>query len=205
MTIIQRPDLETRQSITGEIRAIRADAKQVRLAGYAAVYDTKSQPICGMFCEIVRRGAFERALKGQDDVRALLDHDSSVVLGRTASRTLRLSDDEKGLKFELDVPDTQAGRDLVTSVERGDISQMSFGFRKIKDKWGEERTPDGIVVEVRELLEVELIDVSPVAFAAYLQTEVAMRSLGAFRAQRTGQASAVAARRLRVAEAELGS
>lgn len=183
-----------------ELRATKTDGKTV-LAGYAAVYDQRSAPIYGIFYEVVRRGAFARALAGTDDVRALFDHDSSMVLGRTRSKTLSLSEDEKGLKFELTLPDTSVGRDLAQLVERRDISEMSFGFRKIKDRWTEETNADGLMITTRELLEVELFDVSPVAYPAYPQTDVAVRSLQEFRQSKTASGQAMRAARLRLASA----
>lgn len=165
--------------MTSEIRAVRSTdgANPGTMTGYAAVYDTRTaDKIWGEFWEIIRRGAFANAIAGKEDVRALHSHDSAVVLGRTTAKTLRLSDDAKGLRFELDLPNTTAGRDLLVSVERGDISQMSFGFRTIKQRWGEERNPTtGMLDSVRELLEVTLLEISPVAFPAYAETQVGTR------------------------------
>jgi len=186
MASIAVPGREVRGVIgaVAEFRAVK-DGNKTTLVGYAAKYDVRSEPIYGQFFEVIKRGAFASALEGKDDVRALLDHDASMVLGRTRSKTLRLSDDSVGLKFELDLPDTTVARDLAVSVERGDISQMSFGFRKIRDRWTENVDPTTkLTVTTRELLEVELMDVSPVAFPAYLDTEVSVRSLNAFREER---------------------
>lgn len=200
---------ETRIATGGEVRAQTKDGKTT-LQGYAAVYDTRSLPIYGMFYEIVRRGAFTRALKGEDDVCALIGHDETRVIGRNRSGTLKLSDDEKGLKFEIELPDTTQARDLATSIDRGDISQMSFGFRKIKDRWTEEQTADGLLVETRELLEVELFDVSPVAWGQYPQTEVVLRGRDAClrsreqwrRSRETQGPDPLRLARLRLAEAD---
>ena len=173
----QGPEVRS-QFPTTELRAVRAaDGKGGTLAGYAAVYDTRTtEKIWGEFWEVIRRGAFATALAGKEDVRMIHSHDTAVVLGRTSARTLRLSDDAKGLKFEVDLPDTTAGRDLLVSVERGDITQMSFGFRTLKQRWTEEMSPDGSQMEaVRELLEVKLLEISPVAFPAYAETEIGMR------------------------------
>ena len=182
MSLIKNDKREVRSVTKGEVRTIRsADGKSIGLAGYAAVYDVKSEPIYGSFYEIVRRGAFKRALEGKDDVRALFDHDSARVLGRTKPKTLRLSDDAHGLKVEIDLPDTSEARDLAASIDRGDIDQMSFGFSTIQDRWTSEKTPEGIWVDVRELLEVELFDVSVVTYPAYTQTEIALRSRDAWK------------------------
>jgi HK97 family phage prohead protease len=127
--------------------------------------------------------AIERMLRRNSstvkgDVRALIDHDTGRVIGRTKSRTLRLSTDNHGLRVEIDVPDTADGRDLWTLVERNDISGMSFGFRVTHDEWDE--TGD---LPQRTIHEVELYEVSAVAFPAYDDTSLGVRSLEAARAQ----------------------
>src|SRR5688572_2866304 len=96
------------------------------LSGYAALFNTETV-IGGMFREAVAPGAFRDAM-GRDDVRALFNHDANIVLGRTGNGTVRLSEDAVGLRYEVDLPDTQAARDLMVSVRRGDISQSSFAF-----------------------------------------------------------------------------
>ena len=155
-----------------ELRA-GGDDETMTIVGYAAKFDRESQDLGG-FVEVIRAGAFTRAVK-EDDVRALLNHDPNFVLGRTKSGTLRLSEDETGLRIEIDVPDAQWARDLYRSIERGDIDQMSFAFGVIKDAWTrrEDETPDTL----RELLDVRLFDVSPVTYPAYEDTEVGVRSV----------------------------
>lgn len=194
-------DREVRVATCGEIRALQ-EGETRRLVGYAAVYDQRSLPLYGSIYEVIRRGAFARALRGDDDVCAFIGHDERRVLGRLRAKTLRLSDDSKGLKFEIDLPDTQEARDLAVSVERGDISQASIGFRVLKQRWQEEVDPNGKMIEIRELLEVELFDISPVAFAQYPQTEVALRSRDAWRASMAPPgADPMRLARLRLAEA----
>ena len=155
-----------------ELRAGDDDGT-LTIVGYAAKFDRESQDLGG-FVEVIRSGAFRRAVQ-EDDVRALLNHDPNFVLGRTKSRTLRLSEDATGLRIEIDVPDAQWARDLYRSIERGDIDQMSFAFSVVKDAWTrrEDETPDTL----RELLEVRLHDVSPVTYPAYEDTEVGVRSV----------------------------
>jgi HK97 family phage prohead protease len=154
-----------------EVRAEGDDKpKTKKIEGYAAVYSSPSEDMG--FREIIMPGAFDRAIREGHDVRCLLNHDTNIVLGRTKSGTLRLSVDDRGLKIENDMPDTQAGRDTLTLIERGDIDQMSFAFRTIADNW---RTEDGN--QIRELLDVELLDVSPVAYPAYAATVVSARAL----------------------------
>lgn len=143
-----------------------------RLVGYAAVFNELSEPIWGCFREKIRPGAFAKSI-GKDDIRALWNHNPDFVLGRNRSGTLRLYEDERGLKIEITPPDTQQSRDLLESIRRGDVDQMSFGFRTLQDAWS--KLPDD-PMETRELIEVELFDVSPVTYPAYPQTSIATRS-----------------------------
>lgn len=145
---------------------VRAD-NQRSIGGYAAVFERKSVMLYG-FREKIRPGAFADSMR--DDVRALWQHDTSQVLGRTRSGTLRLWEDETGLGFELQPPDTQTGRDAVTLIERGDVDQMSFGFNVPVngDEWSEDE--DGI--PLRTITRAKLIEISPVTFPAYVDTSV---------------------------------
>lgn len=170
---IERRVFETEMRI--ERRADPSRPEAVVLIGHAAVFNSASVDLGG-FREIVAPGAFAETLVS-DDIRALFNHDPSAVLGRNRSRTLRLQEDSRGLAFEIDLPDTQMARDLATSIERGDISGNSFGFQTVEDRW--ERQEGG---ELRTLIKVRLFDVSPVTYPAYPQTDVALRSLEAFRA-----------------------
>lgn len=152
-----------------EVRAVDGKPDAPMIVGYAAVFGQMSEDLGG-FREQIAPGAFTKALGG--DVRALFNHDPNIVLGRTKSKTLRLAEDQKGLKIEIDPPNTAQSRSIIEALTRGDISQMSFGFRTIDDKW---ENIDGKIV--RTLLNVELFDVSPVTFPAYPQTEAGLRSL----------------------------
>lgn len=188
-----------------ELRLEGTGAKRT-LVGYAALYDVESEEL-GYFTEIIRRGAFTESL-AKDDIRCLWNHDPNHVLGRNKAGTLRLSEDTKGLKFECDLPDTQLARDAVVTIERGDVSQMSFGFRTLEDRWTFRKAPE---LDLRELLKASMFDVSPVTFAAYSLTEVGVRSKtderASWREAREAHerrlATAAAARRVRLAEAEL--
>lgn len=142
-----------------------------RLEGYAALYNSNSADLGG-FTEVIRPGAFTVSLGANPDVLALFDHDIRSVLGRTSAGTLRLSEDAKGLRFEIDVPPTQAGRDLLVSVGRGDIRGASFAFTTKRDRWSE--SPAGML---RELLEVDIHDVTVTPVPAYPDTTVARRAL----------------------------
>lgn len=161
-----------------ETRDINGQSVTV-LKGYAVLFNQRSELLYGLFREEFANGAITN-LDG--DIRALFSHDSSMVLGRTKARTLRLTQDNRGIAFELELPDTTIARDLVTSIKRGDISGMSFGFR-ILDGGQVWRSEDGL--DIRTVTRAELIEISPVAFPAYPQTEVAIRSHEAWKKEIT--------------------
>ena len=148
---------------------LRADDGGKTIRGYAAVFNEVTD-IGASFREIIAPGAFKDTL--DKDIRALVDHDSGRVIGRSTAGTLRLSEDDKGLAVEIDLPDTSDGRDLAVSLQRGDISGMSFGFRVTHDEWDETKE-----IPTRTIRAVELFEVSAVAFPAYDGTELALRSL----------------------------
>lgn len=158
-----------RRALTTPLEVRAADA--VRTAsGYAAMFNSETD-IGGYFREVIAPGAFAETLK-TSDVRALVDHDTGRVIGRMSAGTLRLSEDDAGLRAEIDLPDTTEGRDLAVLLARGDISGMSFGFMVRKDTW-DETGP----VPVRTIQAVDLFEVSAVAFPAYDDTSIALRSL----------------------------
>ena len=166
---------ETR-TVASELRVLAADGTPTKIAGHAAKFDVLSEDLGG-FRERIAPGAFAKSLQSSD-IRALWNHDANIVLGRNKAGTLRLSEDTAGLAFEVDAPDTQLVRDMVMApIARGDVSQCSFGFYTLSDKWAK---IDG--EWVRTLLECELFDVSPVTYPAYAQTDVAVRSLEALKA-----------------------
>jgi len=148
----------------------RADGDVKKLVGYSAVFDQFSDDLGG-FKEIIRKGTFARTII-EDDVRALFNHDEDYVIGRNRNGTLKLEEDDHGLKVEIIPPDTQFAKDLMTLIERGDINQMSFGFITRKDQW-DETDPNNIV---RTLLDVQLWDVSPVTYPAFKQTSIGVRT-----------------------------
>lgn len=168
--------LERRICPVSELRvASDVGNSEISLAGYAAVFNQLSEWIgfSSIFRERIRPGAFTRTLKDNPDVRALINHDPSLVLGRTIAATLVLAEDERGLHADIRLPGTQVAQDLAVSIRRGDISQMSFGFRvpKAGDHWTS--TLEG---DIRELRDVDLEDVSVATFPAYQQTRVEIRS-----------------------------
>lgn len=148
----------------------QGDSETNVIEGYAAVFDSPTD-IWGMFTEIIAPGAFADAIASNDDIRALFNHDWNNVLGRTKSGTLRLSEDARGLKFEVDLPNTTLARDLSESLKRGDISQCSFGFVPTSETWDYE--PE---IPVRTINSVELHEISVVSIPAYEDTEVSLRS-----------------------------
>ena len=157
---------------------LRTDSKggMPVIRGTAAMFNSMSENLGG-FREMIAPGAFKAALTNSD-VRALFNHDPNMILGRCASGTLRLVETDTGLEFECDPPDTSYARDLMASMQRGDINQCSFGFSIDDggDSW--EKDSDGQWVRtVRSVSRV--FDVSPVTYPAYVNTDCSVRSLNA--------------------------
>lgn len=156
---------------------LRADPEARKITGHAAIFNSISYS--GMyFAEQIAKGAFKESIK-KDDIRALFNHNPDYVLGRNIAKTLTLTEDELGLAIEIQPPDTQFARDLMVSISRGDISQMSFGFEITKSDdvaWDEEQTPP-----LRTIRRAKLWDISPVTFPFYEDTDVALKSLAEYR------------------------
>jgi len=172
------------KTITMEKRYFNIDTRTEKredgsttITGHAAVFNQMSSDLGG-FREIIADNAFENVL--EDDVRALVNHDPNLLLARTTSGTLNLEQTDEGLQYTFDVPDTTYGRDLVISMERGDITQSSFAFTIEDDSW--ETTENG---EVRTINKVKrLYDVSPVTYPAYPDADdltLAQRSLAVYK------------------------
>lgn len=144
-----------------------------KLAGYAAVFDSPAD--MGPFVEVLRQGTFTRSLQQAGRIVALYDHERQSILGRVSAGTLRLRQDAKGLAFDLDLPDTSVGRDLAVLVQRGDVNGASFGFVTPAggDRW--QRRDDG--KPLRELVDVELHEITITSAPAYADTSVALRCL----------------------------
>lgn len=153
-----------RRFTSGEVE-VRQRGSETTIEGHAAVFDKLSQNLGG-FVERVMPGAFTKTL-GEADIRALYNHDENLVLGRNKSGTLELSEDDSGLYYRITPPNTTYARDLMTVIERGDVSQSSFAFMAIDEEWGlsEQDFPR------RDLMQVHLVDVSPVTYPAYLDTD----------------------------------
>lgn len=152
-----------------EIRA-GTETEPTTISGYAIKFNTETK-IGDWFRELILPEAIPDDIQTKD-VRALWNHNSDYPLGRTKNDSLTLEKDEKGLRFTITPPDTNWGRDALESVKRGDVSGMSFGFFTKKDRWTEEKgkTP------LRELLAVDLLEISPVTFPAYPSTSASARS-----------------------------
>lgn len=162
-------EIERRTIAIKELRVAQKDDAPV-IEGYAAVFNQLSEDLGG-FREQIKPGAFADTIAA-DDIRALWNHDSNYVLGRNVAGTLELEEDSHGLKIRVTPPDTQWARDLVVSIKRGDVDQMSFGFRTVSDSWHKQ---DDYMV--RDLEKVKLYDVSPVTYPAYPQTVVSARDI----------------------------
>ena len=168
--------MDTEIRAWAECRVEASDNK--RMIGYAIVFDSPSVDLGG-FREIIHPDAVDRTIRDGADVRALVDHDTAKILGRTRSGTLQLRKEAKGLRaiIEPDLGISYAA-DVMRAVARGDVSGMSFGFRALADDWNY----DGDV-PVRTVTDMRISEVSVVTFPAYEATDVsaALRSLSTFR------------------------
>lgn len=169
-----------RRYYLGEVRTVTPEEGGTRIIGYGAVFNKRSENLGG-FREIIMPGAFDSCL--QDDVRALFNHDSNIILGRTTSNTLTLSNDENGLGYNIIAPDTQMIKDMVLApMARGDITQSSFQFTVAHDGENWYQDDEGIVI--REIHQVSrLFDIGPVTFPAYPDATSAKRNLDEFLTQ----------------------
>ena len=199
----KKSNIERRNFPVEELRAVESDDGLRHIVGYAAVFNSLSEDL-GYFREKIDPGAFTETIVN-DDIRVLKNHNPDYVLGRNRSGTLKLFEDQRGLKIDVVPPDAQWARDYMMSIDRGDINQMSFGFETLADRW---ETVDG--GEVRTLMKVRLFDVSPVTFPAYPDTEVGLRSLEEYRKVQEGNKAddylvglSIRRKRLRITEREI--
>ncbi|MEL4203022.1 HK97 family phage prohead protease [Plesiomonas shigelloides] len=157
-----------------EIRTSELAAKDQKLVGYVVRWNSLSEIIWDEFREQFALGAFSDCLGSGADVRALYEHDSKQLLGRTQSGTLVLTEDNIGLRFELTPPNTQLGNDVLELVGRGDITGMSFGFRALQESWDVVPTP-----YIRTVTAAELREITVTSMPAYPESgvEIAHRSL----------------------------
>ncbi|MEK5104008.1 HK97 family phage prohead protease [Cytobacillus sp. FSL M8-0252] len=159
---------ETRTFDITNVEKRDGENQSLRVSGYAAVFNSKTS-IGEYFDEMISPGAFSRTLSENGDIRALINHNFDKLIGRTKSGTLILSEDERGLKFEIDLPNTTYATDLAVSMERGDINQCSFGFYATEESWDYSIEP-----ALRTVNEAELFEISIVSIPAYENTEAAL-------------------------------
>ena len=159
--------IERRTYVVQDVEARQTEDGVMRLSGYAAVFNDASVPL--PFKERIAPGAFRKTLTEMPDVRLLINHEG-LPLARTKNGTLNLIEDDRGLRFDAELADTQEARDIYTLVERGDVDQMSFAFRVIRQNWNKDKSE-------RTLTEVSLADgdVSVVTYPAYPTTTVEAR------------------------------
>ena len=159
--------IERRTYVVQDVEARQAEDGVMRLSGYAAVFNDASVPL--PFKERIAPGAFRKTLSESPDVRLLINHEG-LPLARTKNGTLTLTEDDRGLRFDAELADTQEARDIYTLVQRGDVDQMSFAFRVIRQNWSKDKSE-------RTLTEVSLADgdVSVVTYPAYPTTTVEAR------------------------------
>jgi len=159
---------------TSGVVELRASSDGARLGGYALKFNKLSRNLGG-FVERIAPGALTKTLKDGGDVLCRYQHEDEFLLGRTSSGTLRLSVDEVGLLYEVDLPNTSYARDLEALADRKDVQHSSFAFQLMPggDDWS--LTPEGF--PLRTLTELHLVDVAPVVNPAYLDTTSGLRSL----------------------------
>ncbi|MCP4161221.1 MAG: HK97 family phage prohead protease [Deltaproteobacteria bacterium] len=163
---------ERRYFKVGELRAKKNEDGSAKLEGFAIVFDSLSEKM-GWFRERIVSTAFDNIL-GKSDCRCLFNHNEDMILGREKASTLVLEKRDQGIWMSVDLPDTQYARDLIVSVERGDIEEQSFCFIVEDDSWFYDKDTGE---EIRNIINIEeLIDVGPVTFGAYSDTTVAKRS-----------------------------
>jgi len=159
--------------VTEGIQLCEEEGGSRTISGYAVKWEMKSHKLgyWRRFQEQFKKGAFAESLTN-DDQLALWSHDTSKVLGRTKNGTLRLFEDEIGLRFELDLPNTTLGNDAYETIKRGDIDGVSFGFHMKVEEW-DESDKDNII---RTISKAKLVEISPVALPAYPDSQVSARS-----------------------------
>ncbi|SEM81517.1 HK97 family phage prohead protease [Paenibacillus sp. OV219] len=156
-----------------EVRSSEGESTTRTIAGYVVKFNQRSQLIWGEFYERVAKGAFSSSLR-DNTIKAFWNHRSDFVLGSTKNATLRLWEDDVGLRFEIDLPNNSWGNDAFESIQRGDVDGVSFGFYVRADTWQYLKEED---VYERTLLDVNLFEVSPTPFPAYTDSEVSQRSI----------------------------
>lgn len=168
--------IERRMTPGGEVKVETREGKGPMLVGYGAVFHRAEDPgtefnLARDLKERISPTAFTRAIQDKHDARALFNHDPNMILGRVGNGTMRLTADSVGLRYEIDLPDTQVGRDVAASVARGDITGSSFAFRVKRQQFTK-----GEGFDVRTIEDVDLLDTGPVVFPAYTSTTTGTRA-----------------------------
>lgn len=144
---------------------VRTEGDSLILEGYALKWDARSKNLGG-FKERVAEGATTKTIQ-ESDIRALFNHDPSLILGRNKAKTLEMSNDSTGTHYRINGDMRQSYvKDLAIAMERGDVTQSSFGFRVVGPE-GQEWAEDEDGFPLRTLREIQLFDVSPVTYPAY--------------------------------------
>lgn len=183
---MEMPDNFEKRSYLIEGAESRAGEQDMIVEGYAAVFNSWSNDLGG-FVERIDPSAFDGVL-GKRDVRALVDHDWSKLLGRESAGTLELSVDERGLKYKITLPETSLGKDINTLVKRGDLKENSFAFTVRKDDWKENKetgTYERTITEINDLFEVSIV-----SLPAYNDATIAQRSLDQIKADKAAELEA---------------
>lgn len=196
------PDGREQRAVTSalEVRSIEGDDGKRTASGYACLFDNVTD-IGGFWREQFAPGAFSKSLQ-ERDVVALHSHNNGRPVGRKSRGTLDIREDERGLAFTNDLPDTSDGRDLVVQIGRGDIEGMSLSFRALKEEWDETVEPP-----MRTIVEANLYEITYTAFPAYPDTQVGLRSLKNIQQERrdhnkAGARGRIAAKRMKLAQSE---
>ena len=172
-----------------ELSLQETEEKKTKLAGYAMKFNTLSHDRGG-YRDVFRHGVFGDTINGSEgfDVKAYFDHSPESYLGRTSNGSLKLALDATGLKFELDVPPTSLGADILALVERGDLSGCSFGYVPDQFRWKDEGEGNGAI---REHTAGRLIEISVVFDPAFPKTELALASLEQWKLEQKELASTI--------------
>lgn len=175
--VINSQEIEVRCQISDIRIEQRADDTESRtITGYAAKFDTWSQPIMGWFREQIRSGAFDDC--DMNDAIMCFNHNIDDILARTSSQTLALSVDDIGLKFSFDAPNTSRGNDVVEWIRRGDVNKCSFRFVVEKDEWLYADESNSNELDERTIIKIsKLYDCALVVYPAYKDTEASIRKL----------------------------
>jgi HK97 family phage prohead protease len=175
-----------KKDVDFELRIDNAESDGMRFSGYAAVFNSDSEPL--PFTERINPGAFRKSLRSRNEIKMFMNHNMDHVLASTRAKTLKLKEDDRGLLAEAILPDTSAGRDLATLMKRGDVNSMSFGFSVPMN--GDSWSRDG---KIRTLNEIRLHEVSIVTgFPAYEATTASVRSLDILASRTNVDADALA-------------